>query len=476
MNKLQCILIFLFLSLISSCASFYQQLGLLTDKPVNFPHNPITPQLDKTKAFPSAKGYGAFSQGGRGGAVIYVSNLNDDGNGSLRDALQIAAGARNILLKVSGCIELKKNIIVINPYVTLAGQTAPGDGICLKGGGIVIKTHDVVIRHIRIRRGDHSGELGRLSDGIAFNRASNSIVDHVSVSWTLDELLQIWYLGTINNTVQNSIFSEPLNSPQLRPDEGHNHGYGPLIGNQSANFTFYRNVVTHSVRRNPRISNSQNIDILNNVFYKFRGAGTYIVDRHDKFQSRFIRVIDNIYKSVNKKSALLVRVDPKVSQIVMSGNRYMQMNGDLDNSESLTFEDSFESIVNKVPVETMSTSDLWSSFDSSVGASLPARDKVDSAILNSVRNGTGNFVNCVDKDDLQNSMMKSSTCKYESLIGEWPDYQSAPPPTDTDNDGMPDFWETANNLNIHSALDGPSFPNNSVYTNLELYLNELAGD
>lgn len=476
MIRLQFVLIFLSCSTISACTAFYKQHEVLSERPTGFPFNPITPQLEQVKAFPSAKGYGAFSVGGRAGKVLYVTNLNDHGAGSLREALQSTEGSRNILFKVSGCIELKKNIKVIHPFVTVAGQTAPGDGICLRGAGIVIQTSDVIVRFIRIRVGDHSGEIGRLSDGIAFNRARNSIVDHVSVSWSRDELLQLWYRGTINNTVQNSIFSEPLNSPILRPDEGHKHGYGPLIGNESANFTFYHNVVTHSIRRNPRISNAQNIDIINNVFYKFRGAGTQIIDRDDKIPSRFIRVANNIYKSDSVKSALLVQVPSKTSEIVIAGNQHISMDDYFAPKESLTSQETKYSNFTETLSYLHTTDLLWSSFDVSVGASFPERDKVDSLVLSSIRTGKGNYVDCVDKGELQNSEMSAEDCKYESLIGIWPEYETQLPPMDTDNDGMPDFWETANNLDIYSALDGSNFPNNSVYTNLELYLNELAGD
>jgi hypothetical protein len=180
-------------------------------KPSDLPQSAIP-------AFPGAEGGGKFSFGGRGGKVLVVTNLNDSGPGSFRWACE-QGGARIIVFNVSGIIQLKSPVSIRAPYITIAGQSAPGDGVCIAGESILIDTHDVIIRFMRFRRG--ATEVTRRDDGLGGNGVGNIIIDHVSASWGLDENMSMYRhvydregkadkLPTVNVTIQNSIFSEAL--------------------------------------------------------------------------------------------------------------------------------------------------------------------------------------------------------------------------------------------------------------------------
>src|SRR5690606_6726960 len=203
-------------------------------------------------AFPGAEGGGMYSFGGRGGKVFVVDNLNDSGPGSLREACE-AGGARIIVFNVAGIIRLKTPITVRAPYLTIAGQTAPGDGVCVAGESFLIDTHDVVIRHMRFRRGETF--VGRRDDAIGGNPIGNIMIDHVSASWGLDENMSMYRhmythsngrrekLPTVNITIQNSIFSECLNTC--------NRAFGSTIG--GINSTCMRSLCAHSISRNASV-------------------------------------------------------------------------------------------------------------------------------------------------------------------------------------------------------------------------------
>jgi pectate lyase len=172
-------------------------------------------------AFPGAEGYGRFALGGRGGQVLFVTNLNDNGPGSLRTAIE-AQVSRIVVFKISGTIELQSELRIIYPRITIAGQTAPGDGICLRKYPLIISANDAVVRFIRVRLGD---EAGKKVDGIDVANAENVIVDHCSVSWTLDEAVNTYH-GTKNITVQWCLLSESLHNSRLRQG----HGFAASLG------------------------------------------------------------------------------------------------------------------------------------------------------------------------------------------------------------------------------------------------------
>ena len=221
-------------------------------------------------AFPGAEGGGAYSFGGRGGKVLVVTNLNDSGEGSLRWACE-QGGARIVVFNVSGIIRLKTPLIIRAPYITIAGQTAPGDGVCVAGETVWLNTHDVVVRYMRFRRGETY--VGRRDDAIGGNPVGNIMIDHVSASWGLDENMSMYRhmyndstgkaseekLGTVNITIQNSIFSEALDT--------WNHAFGSTLGGE--NCTFFRNLWADNAARNPSIGWNGIFNFANNVMFNW---------------------------------------------------------------------------------------------------------------------------------------------------------------------------------------------------------------
>jgi len=219
-------------------------------------------------AFPQAEGFGAYALGGRGGKVIFVDNLNDDGPGSLRAAVNDPE-PRIVIFRVSGTIELESHLMIRHPYITIAGQTAPGDGICLKKFLMKIDhTHDVIVRGIRVRPGIESGLDGDAIDGIDVHYSQNVIVDHCSASWSTDEILNTNKQST-DITVQWCIFSESLNNSIHHKGE---HGYAATIGGYRA--SYHHNLFAHNKGRNPSIggsddSRTEQLDFRNNVIYNW---------------------------------------------------------------------------------------------------------------------------------------------------------------------------------------------------------------
>ena len=215
-------------------------------------------------AFPGAEGFGRFSQGGRAGEVIFVTNLNDSGPGSLRAAVE-AEGPRIVVFKVSGTIKLQSTLRILNPRITVAGQSAPGDGICLRRFPLNISADNVVVRFLRVRLGD---EAGKLMDGIDVSNAENVMVDHCSVSWTLDEGVNTYH-GSKNITIQWCLISESLHNSPLR----NGHGFAASLGGM--NSSYHHNLFANNAGRNPSIAGETsaptiNLDFRNNVIFNWQ--------------------------------------------------------------------------------------------------------------------------------------------------------------------------------------------------------------
>ena len=210
-------------------------------------------------AFPTAEGYGKYTVGGRGGAVIEGTNLNDSGPGSLRAAIE-AEGPRTVVFRVSGTIDLQKALTIKNPHITIAGQTAPGDGICLKRYPLNIGADEVVIRYIRVRLGDESGGE---TDAIGGRYHKNIILDHVSASWSVDECVSIYHCDSV--TIQWCMITESLfDSHHVKGS----HGFGGIWGSNHS--TYHHNLIAHHSSRNPRwASGAGNNDYRNNVLYNW---------------------------------------------------------------------------------------------------------------------------------------------------------------------------------------------------------------
>ncbi|MDD5011317.1 MAG: hypothetical protein PHQ00_04265 [Phycisphaerae bacterium] len=412
-------------------------------------------------AFPGAEGAGRWATGGRGGDVYEVTNLNNSGAGSITDA--ISQPNRTVVFRVSGTIDMAGVMLYPKSNTTIAGQTAPGDGICIKGR-IHIKdnAHDIIIRYIRVR----VDEGGANSDGDAIDIESgeNIIIDHVSASYSRDETISCRdYNDKV--TVQWCIMSEALTY------EG--HSYGSLIrGEYGQEKTYHHNLYAHNHSRNPRPGNYENsdteglhFDFRNNVVYNWLktcpgyGDSSSAVSRYN--------FIGNVYipgpESTNNGYGY--RESSSVNYGYFADNSYNDV-VPADPWSIVLFEisageiDAYKARSYLVPMdEVTTTSPAQAKIDvlASAGASFPSRDIIDARIVQDVINQTGSSISTTD----------------DQPEGGWPTLNSLPAPTDTDHDGMPDSWETANGLNPSDAADRNDYDLNSNYTNLEVYLYSL---
>ncbi|MHC4512011.1 MAG: pectate lyase family protein [Planctomycetota bacterium] len=391
-------------------------------------------------AFVGAEGFGAQSVGGRGGQVLFVTNLNDSGPGSLREAIE-ADGPRTVIFRVSGTVALKSSLVVKKPYITIAGQTAPGDGICLMNHALVIAADQVIVRYLRCRPGDNAGAE---SDALSVSSGRNIIVDHCSASWSVDETLSASTGGQLGNvTVQWCIISESLH------DSVHHkgpHGYGSLIrGGWGNGYTYHRNLYAHHHARLPRPGTGYNADGSN---------GTNSITR--------MNFVGNYYKAgANSRGNLAFSESTRSAQAYFHGNA---MNGSYPREPWLLVSFSkfsprdIAAYVQSEPigVPPVATDDAMTAFErvlAGAGAVLPERDAVDARIVNEVRTGAGRII-----DD-------------EAQVGGWPELKSAEAPADRDGDGMPDDWEKRNGFDAGNPVDRNGDADADGYTNLEEYLN-----
>ncbi len=426
--------------------------------------------LSQQLAFPGAEGFGAYSKGGRGGQVLYVTNLNNEGPGSLRWAVE-QEGPRTILFSISGTIELKTQLMVTNPFVTIAGQTAPGDGICLKGETLKILTHDVIIRYIRVRLGDGKHGHGSLQgkDAIDISKGADIIVDHCSASWSLDEDLSAsTYRPTLTRvTVQWCFITEGLN-----PD---GHAYGSLIrGTGGAKYSYLHNLYAHNVGRNPRPGNYNSnpynkdpdgllLDFRNNLIYNW--GGDHAGYNADSISVTRLNYVGNylISGTNSTPNGIAYLTGSPYNRAYFSGNYY---NGKLPKNpwELVKYKASWtdsdiSNYKQKQPFETgpVQTEDANSAYEQILktgGASLPKRDAVDRRIVDDVKHHSGKIILSQDE------------------VGGWPMLKSGKAPTDTDLDGMPDNFERKHGLNSNNTEDGNTVAEDG-YTMLETYLNTI---
>jgi pectate lyase len=457
-NSLTVLLIFLFFSISSSIAQ--NQL-----------------------AFPSAEGYGKYTVGGRGGKVFEVTNLNDSGEGSLRAAVE-AKGPRTVVFRLSGTIDLKSNLTIRNPYITIAGQTAPGDGICIKRYPLSIGADEVIIRYIRVRFGDESDQD---SDAISSRYVKNIILDHVSASWSVDETMSIYHCNNI--TVQWCLISESMyNSNHVKST----HGFGGIWG---SNFSSYHhNLLAHHTSRNPRFaSGCGNTDYRNNVLYNWGYQSCYGGEKQQKgnpdFNFSTINMVANYYKPgpATRPGETSYRIaSPStrdgdadygkwyIANNVIEGNQTVSADnwdgGVQPSKDVFRLDEPWESM----PINQQSAEDAYQSVLEHAGASLPKRDAVDSRIIEETRNGIATYEGPTYKqnNDMENKSLKSGIIDSQSDVGGWPELKSTTPPTDTDHDGMPDEWEKKNALNPNNAADGNKIAADG-YTMLEKYLNSI---
>lgn len=430
-------------------------------------------------AFPTAEGYGRFAKGGRGGQVYHVTHLKDSGPGSLREAVE-AEGPRTVIFDVGGIITLESPLVVRHPFLTVAGQTAPGQGICLRQYNFgLYSTHDVIIRHLRVRPGDISGKT---LDGMGMAYSDHCIVDHCSVSWTQDEAFSS--RGAKNITLQWSMISEALNEAGHRKyPPGTQHGYAASIGGMTG--SFHHNLLAHCAGRNWSLAGGLDaskrhtgwLDIRNNVVFNWK-------DRTTDGGAARVQFVNNYYKpGPATKTHQAIR--PELEWVDRYGPQlyFIQGNvveGHVDANQKLGGfvawpEVPIQDYVMDTPffpahVQTESAEEAYGKVLVNAGCTHPQRDHHDKRVIEEVRSGTCRFHGSrTGLPGLPDS---------QEDVGGWDDYPFVPRPSswDTDGDGMPDDWESKRHLNPQDASDGIQDRNGDGYTNLEEYLGWLVGE
>uniref|UniRef100_A0A7S1UWQ8 Pectate lyase C n=1 Tax=Grammatophora oceanica TaxID=210454 RepID=A0A7S1UWQ8_9STRA len=435
-------------------------------------------------AFPGAVGYGRYATGGRGGTVIYVSNLNDSGPGSFREAVEVSSGPRTVVFEVSGTITVSSQVRVDNGDLTIAGQTSPG-GITLRGSRLKLYASNVIVRGMRFRPGD--GAEGDATcdrrDGFGIgqsttdplNAIANFVFDHCSCSWALDENGSSWY-ASINTTVSNSIFAEGITD---QCDGTQSFGY--LIGTSSGTvapkrISMYRNVFANNRDRNPRIADAATeVEIINNYGYNWRSAGFTFSDAITTAHA-----INNAYKhgpdSQNRQSFYLHDL-VTTNDVYLDGNidscfrPDASMGSETDvahqeNNEAVATSDISSSVIfsGSGITELVDASSVADAIFPTVGAIHPARDSIDTRILSTANHGTWS---CADKGTGTIITSVDDTGDF------YPDGSGAPSaPVDSDGDGIPDLTEIAMNLDPNDGSDAGTY-GTIGYTYLEEYLNSF---
>lgn len=442
----------------------------------------IRAENEPTLAFPGAEGFGRFATGGRGGRVIAVTNLNDAGPGSLRAAIE-AEGPRTVVFHVAGTIFLKKQLKIDHGDLTIAGQTAPGDGITVARRGIAIGMADnVIIRFIRSRLGDtYPREKGLEhfnEDAFTCRYATRVMVDHCSFSWSTDETATMYEVK--DSTMQWCFVTESLN------DSFHEkgpHGYGGIWGGESA--TFHHNLLATHRSRLPRFNGARYhdyeewgddlIDCRNNVIYNWGQNTAYGGEPHSSgFQASY-NMVANIYRpgpaTRRRVDDRIARPDPndagQFSRLYVADNYvFGAPEVTADNAlgvDGIPTGQRAETLVAEpfpaAPVHTESPLTAYARVLAQGGAIFPVRDPVDRRVVDEVRQGTSSG----GEDGLIDS---------QDEVGGYPALKGGEAPPDRDGDGMPDAWETAHSLDPDDATDGAR-PGASGYTPLEDYLNTL---
>jgi hypothetical protein len=420
----------------------------------------LTVNTPPAPAFPGAEGAGANATGGRGGDIYYVTTLANTGTGSLRNGISGApAGGRTILFKVSGNIVLTSTLTVNKPNLTIAGQTAPGDGICLQDYSFNIAANNVIVRHLRTRLGTNALQE---ADAMWINSGTNIIVDHVSASWSVDELLSS-STDVANLTVQNCFITEALNNSIHSKGA---HGYGGIIS-ASANttFSYLRNLYAHNQSRNPRIGSDAQagtlrLDFRNNVIYNYGGRAGYTGGTDESTEINYVG--NYCLKGPSSTYNYILQGGGSTTHVYQNGNFIdLNRNGVVDGTDTGwgMFSESFTQFASPFEVPAATTEPAPVAFQRVVALSgaIPwRRDSNDQRIASTVRQQTGAIIDAV------------------AQVGTWPMLQSEPAPADTDNDGMPDFWELATGTNPNLASDRNITNVLTGYTKLEEYLNWCA--
>lgn len=471
---------------------------------------------DRLVAFPGAEGFGRYTTGGRGGKVYHVTTLADgDCPGTLRHAV-MQEGPRTVVFDVAGTIFLDAPLRINNGDLTIAGQTAPGDGICVAGRQVSLNGDNMIVRYLRFRIGnDHHGS----PDGIGGSDFHNLILDHCSVSWSVDECCGLY--GGDDFTVQWCIFSEALR------DAGHSkggkHGYGAIFG--GAHASYHHNLLAHAESRMPRLGprpgtqTREHLDMRNNVIYNWAGSGCY------GGEGMKINIVNNYYKpgpATPKDSEVAYRiasVNVRTTEYVTGrdgrpnawkpmehvwGRYYVDGNVMEGNDEVTadnwtkgfeaqihnehcdgTFNDSVARairLVSPLDAGVITTHSAHEAFDlvlANAGCSK-VRDEVDSRVVMETRDGTATYrgSRAADAASKPGFIDTHYDVCPEGSTSPWPELKATDEEMsqlkDSDGDGMPDSWEKANGLDPNDSSDGNQCSlSKGGYTNLEMYINSL---
>ncbi|MGI4875375.1 MAG: hypothetical protein ACRYFX_29835 [Janthinobacterium lividum] len=460
--------------------------------------------LAQQVAFPGAEGAGKFTSGGRGTAaepttVCEVTSLADtDEPGTLRAALTRPARYRTVVFRVAGTIHLAKPLR-IPANTTLAGQTAPGEGICVADQSVNIAGNNVVVRFLRFRLGDRYQNEGQVNNGgdddaLGAYRRKHLLIDHCSMSWSTDEALSV-YAGD-STTLQWTLISEPLNYSyhyETGAPDFQLHGLGGIWGGRHA--SFHHNLFAHCQGRTPRFDGSLNLppgtpgqeqaDFRNNVIYNW---GIYTIDGG---AGGCYNIVNNYYKygpstSRSPKSKVprrveIIQADRGTLDPTLPYGHYYLSGNYVDNSPAVTSHNWLGAVMSggtpadttlaqaltpfaSVPLPTQTAQQAYAAVLAGVGCVLPARDTLDQRIIRNVTERTGRII------DVQGGYPHGTP--YSVSQRAWPTLRTGQAPADTDHDGLPDAWELAHHLNPRDATDR-SRPGPSGYAALEEYLNSL---
>lgn len=442
------------------------------------------PVEEEAYAFPGAEGFGRYTTGGRGGKVIYVTNLEDSGPGSLRDAVN-AYGARYVLFKVSGNIALKSRLVIKNDNITIAGQTAPGEGITIKDYPVVIDANNIILRFLRFRMGD---EAQQQADALESRFNKNIIVDHCSFSWSTDETLTFY--ANENTTIQWSFITESLRNSVHEKGE---HGYGGIWGGRYA--SFHHNLLAHHDSRNPRFGEvggdgfalTDLVDYRNNVIYNWKGNSAY------GGEAMNVNIVNNYYKPgpATTKKTRIISIDKNKNEgtAVFDTWGKFYISGNVSEGSPEVAQDNWENgvfnqfhhsygTITDAEKEAMkleephdfqnnvTTHTAEVAYDKVMqyGGASYFRDPVDERIVDNVENSSYTF------EGSNGSSL--GIIDSQADVGGWPELQSNEAPEDTSEDGMPDEWKTEKGLNPDKfQANGNDL--STGYDNLEVYLNSL---
>lgn len=451
---------------------------------VDFPQNEEQPL-----AFPTAEGYGKYTVGGRGGRVIEVTNLNDSGEGSLRAAVE-AEGPRTVIFRVSGTIDLERPITIRNPYITIAGQTAPGDGICIKRHPLNIGADEVIIRYLRLRLGEESGVD---YDTMGSRGHRNIILDHLSTSWSIDECMSVY--ACENVTIQWCLVAESLSGSNHIKGS---HGFGGIWGSNYC--TMHHNLLAHHSSRNPRFASGAGYnDYRNNVLYNWGYQSCYggemlHTTRKNAYVVTYVNMVANYYKPgpatlPSKVSERIVA--PSYRETLDNYGKWYVADNVVEGSPKVTADNwdggvqpDEESHIeylrlaepwDAMPIRQQTAYEAYEAVLNEVGATLPRRDAVDARIIAEVRGGYATYEGASYKREQKakaDQTAPTGIIDSQNDVGGWPELKSAKAPKDSDHDGMPDRWERRLGLNPNDPADGAAMAENG-YTNLENYLNSL---